>query len=59
MKITVETKINPLNNHTIKFTVETTYEDITIEEISDILLNLLQSVGYSRQNIIDTFKDYE
>jgi hypothetical protein len=59
MKITIETKTGPLNNHVKTFTVETTYEDVTSDEIIDTLLNLLQSAGYNRQNIIETFKDYD
>jgi hypothetical protein len=58
MKITIETKIGPFYSDTKTFTAETTYEDVDIEEITYTLLNLLQSAGYERQNIIETFKDY-
>lgn len=59
MKITIETKHGLSYNHTKTFTVETNYEDVTSDEIIDTMLNLFQSVGYNRQNIINTFKEYE
>lgn len=59
MKITIETKAGPLNSHIKTFTVETTYEDVTSDEIIDTLLNLLQSAGYNKQDVIETFKEYE
>ena len=52
MKITIEA-------YKKKHTFESEYDDFTSEEIIEIIVNLLISAGYSKENIIEIMNQYE
>jgi hypothetical protein len=52
MKITI-------TSHGQTHTTEVEHDNLTTEEIAEIITNLLTCAGYVRNNIIDTFKEIE
>jgi hypothetical protein len=52
MKITV-------TSHGQTHSTEVEHDNLTTEEIAEIITNLLTCAGYGRNNIIDTFKEIE
>lgn len=52
MKITIE-------SYGTKYSVETEYDDLTIDEYKDYIVNLLISSGFDKKLIIDAFNELE
>ena len=52
MKISIE-------SYGKKYTTETERDDLSISEHTEILINLLISIGFSRETIINDFKEVE
>lgn len=51
MKITIE-------NYDTVFTTETKNEDLSIEQYVDIINNMLLSIGFHQETILDGFKEF-
>jgi hypothetical protein len=51
MKITIE-------NYDTIFTTETKNEDLSIEQYVDIINNMLLSIGFHQETILDGFKEF-
>jgi hypothetical protein len=52
MKITITA-------HEKTHTTETSYDDLTTDEVAEIITNLLICVGFGKEGIIEAFKDLE
>ena len=52
MKITI-------TSHDITHTTETKHDDLTIDEVAEIVTNLLVCVGFGKEGIINAFKELE
>jgi hypothetical protein len=52
MKITI-------TSHDKTHTTETKHDDLTTDEVAEIITNLLVCVGFGKEGIIEAFKDLE
>lgn len=51
MKISIE-------SYETKYTVETKNDDLTMENYTDIINNMLLSIGFHQETILDGFKEF-